>query len=776
MSASKSDFDPQRKIKSPIELEGLRSKPQETVSAGLPAVTAALKISFEQMGPLRTFETLSHLNQVDGFDCPGCAWPDPDPEHRSLNEYCENGAKSIAEEATTRRVTPEFFGEWSVNQLSQQPDYWLSQQGRLTHPMVLRDGETHYQPISWQESFNLIGAELNSLTSPNQAVFYTSGRTSNEAAFLYQLFVRQYGTNNLPDCSNMCHESSGAALMESIGIGKGTVTLDDIEHADVIFVIGQNPGTCHPRMLTALECAVINGATVVSVNPLEEAGLMRFKHPQHPLAMLGKGTQLAKLHLPVRINGDIALFKGIMKEMLEREERVPGTVIDRAFIDSRTEGFAKFAREIATAGWDDIVEQSGISRHQIKLASDIAVRSKATICTWAMGLTQHKNAVAQIQEIANFLLLRGMFGKKGAGACPVRGHSNVQGDRTVGIYEKPPKHFLDRLAKAFDFDPPRENGFDTVDAIRAMHDGRAEVFIAMGGNFLSATPDTAFTAQALSNCRLTVQISTKLNRSHLITGRQALILPCLGRTEIDRQKTGAQFVSVENSMGIVHKSQGNLVPASDSLLSEPAIVAGIAKATNLRASNIPDWDALVGNYDRIREKIEQVVEGFEDYNQRVRAKGGFYLPNGPREGKFPTESGKAKFFTHPLTTHRLRADEYMMMTIRSHDQFNTTIYALDDRYRGISHGRRVIFMNADDVSLRGWKKGALVDIASHHRGKERKVERFYVVPYKIPRQCVAAYFPETNPLVAIDHTADISQTPASKSVVVTLEASAQKPS
>ncbi|HYO90207.1 MAG TPA: FdhF/YdeP family oxidoreductase, partial [Pyrinomonadaceae bacterium] len=614
----------------------------------------------------------------------------------------------------------------------------------------------------------LIARELNALSSPDEAIFYTSGRTSNEAAFLYQLFVRQLGTNNLPDCSNMCHESSGSALTETIGIGKGTVTLQDFELADAIFIIGQNPGTNHPRMLTTLQAAKRRGCRIVHINPLPETGLNRFKHPQEVFRILGQGTELADLFLQVRINGDVPLLKGIMKEVLEEEARRPGEVLDRKFIEERTAGFEEFERALKDADWGELVEQSGISREEMRRAAEVFISSERTIVCWAMGLTQHKNAVANIQEIVNLLLLRGQIGKPGAGACPVRGHSNVQGDRTMGIWERPTEQFLNSIAKEFDFEPPRKHGLDTVESIKAMHERRAGVFIAMGGNFLSATPDTEYTADALRRCRLTAHVSTKLNRAHLITGEQALILPCLGRPEIDRQETGPQFVTMENSMGIVHSSRGHLEPASPHLLSEPAIVARLAVATLGSRSRI-DWPWLVADYDRVRDAIARCIPGFDDYNRKVREPAGFYLPNAAREGVFKTKTDRANFTVHELPRHELKPGEFIMMTIRSHDQFNTSIYGLDDRYRGIYNGRRVVLLNNEDIKEAGLEAGQTVDLTSHFEGEERTARRFRVVPFSIPRRCAATYFPETNVLVPVRSVADKSNTPASKSVVISIK-------
>jgi molybdopterin-dependent oxidoreductase alpha subunit len=753
----------------PEEFTGGSVGKQKDVAGGIPAVWVATKHVAREMGLVRGTRTLLRLNQKDGFDCPGCAWPDPDGK-RSHAEFCENGAKAVAEEATTRRVTPDFFREWSVADLSRKSDFWLGKQGRITHPVVLRRGATHYEAIEWDEAFKLIATELNALASPDEAAFYTSGRTSNEAAFLYQLFVRQFGTNNLPDCSNMCHESSGRALSETIGVGKGTVTLEDFQLAEAIFVIGQNPGTNHPRMLTSLQEAKRRGCKIVHINPLPEAGLNRFKHPQHPLDMLGGGTELADLFLQVRVNGDVPLLKGIMKEVLEAEELRPGDVLDWKFIHERTHGFEEFARALRATVWDALVEESGVSREEMCEAARVFVGSKRTIVCWAMGLTQHKNAVANIQEIVNLLLLRGQLGRPGAGVCPVRGHSNVQGDRTMGIWERPTDEFLDSLAREFDFEPPRRHGLDTVETIRAMHDCRVKLFFAVGGNFLSATPDTEFTAEALRRCRLTAHVSTKLNRAHLVTGEQALILPCLGRTERDVQACGEQFVSVENSMGVVHSSRGSLEPASPQLMSEPAIVARLARATLGSRSSI-EWESLVEDYDRVRELIERVIPGFDEYNRRVRETGGFYLPNLAREGVFKTSTGRANFTVHELPRNELAPGQFLMMTIRSHDQFNTTIYGLDDRYRGVQGERRVVFLNPEDVREQGLFAGQVVDLVSHFDGEERRARRFIVVPYRIPRRCAATYFPETNVLVPVAHVADKSNTPASKSVVISVHSS-----
>jgi molybdopterin-dependent oxidoreductase alpha subunit len=749
--------------------ESTRVSEPKSYAGGIPSVVATLRRAYDEMGVRRSLQTLRNVNQKGGFDCQSCAWPDPDGPRRTV-EFCENGAKAVAWEATTRRATPEFFVRYSVGELSHQSDHWLGEQGRITHPMLLRRDATHYEPVAWDDAFAIVAGELNAVDSPDEAAFYTSGRTSNEAAFLYQLFVRQFGTNNLPDCSNMCHESSGTALTETIGVGKGTSTLADFAQAEAIFIIGQNPGTNHPRMLTTLQDAKRNGATIVSINPLDETGLRRFKHPQDVRDVLGRGTRLADLVLRVRVNGDVAVLQGIAKELLERESASPGSVLDRAFIDQYTAGIDPYTAALRNTPWDAIVVAGGVEREDIARAADVFARSDRTITCWGMGLTQHRNAVANIQEIVNLHLLRGQIGKPGAGLCPVRGHSNVQGDRTVGIWERPRPDFLDALGRAFEFEPPRHHGYDTVETIRAMHSGRVKVFFALGGNFLQATPDTDYTAAALRRCRLTVHVSIKPNRAHLVAGDRALILPCLGRSERDVQASGEQLVSTENSMGVVQMSRGVLDPASPHLLSEPAIVASLARATLGQRSSV-DWDGLVGDYDRIRDAIERVIPGFERYNERVREPGGFYLPNKARTREFLTATGKANFTLHPLPRLAVGPRQLVLTTVRSHDQFNTTIYGLNDRYRGIRGGRRVVFMNADDMRERGLDDGALVDITSHYEGEERHARRFRVVEYDVPRGSAAAYFPEANVLVAAASVAEKSNTPASKSIVVSVERS-----
>jgi molybdopterin-dependent oxidoreductase alpha subunit len=750
---------PPLETEAPVIAEPARS------AGGWQAIAQTVGHTARHMGLLRGALTLLRTNQQAGFDCPGCAWPEP--LDRSALEFCENGAKAVASEATTKRVTPAFFAEWSVEDLAKQSDWWLNEQGRITHPVVLRESASHYEPIEWDAAFALVAAELEALASPDQAAFYTSGRTSNEAAFLYQLFARQLGTNNLPDCSNMCHESTGAGMAETLGVGKGTVTLDDFALADAIFIVGQNPGTNHPRMLGTLAQARARGCTIVAINPLKEAGNARFAHPQDPVAMLEGGHELSSLLVQVRINGDVAAFKGIMNPPLEREAAEPGSVLAHDFLRDHTEGFEAFASSLADMTWDEIESGSGVTRDVLEQAARVACEAKRTIVCWAMGLTQHKNGVANVQEVVNFLLLRGNIGRPGAGACPVRGHSNVQGDRTMGIWERMPGAFLDRLGTEFDLEPPRAHGKDTVGTIRAMRAGDIKVFFAMGGNFLSASPDTERAAEALRACTLTAHVSTKLHRGHLVTGKRALILPCLGRTEVDRTARGLQFVTVENSMSVVSMSRGDLEPASDSLRSEVAIVAGLARAALGSRSRVA-WDSLAEDYDQIREHIGRVVPECADYNARVRQRGGFYLGNAARERAFRTPSGKARFTIHDIARHNLGEDRLLLMTIRSHDQYNTTIYGHDDRYRGIKNGRRVVFMNPDDIQSRGLAEGEIVDLVSHFEDGERLAERFVVVAYAIPRQCAATYFPEGNVLVPLGSVADTSNTPTSKSLIISV--------
>ncbi len=733
----------------------------QTEAGGMAAVLSAAKHIFTEAGPL-----VGNRNQFNGYDCPGCAWPDPD-EGRSVVEFCENGAKAVAEEATLARCDEYFFSRHRVADMRSWSDYEIGKSGRITRPFVYRQGTDCYQPVEWDEAFDLIGKTLRNLASPDEAVFYTSGRTSNEAAFLYQLFVRMYGTNNLPDCSNMCHESSGVALTETLGIGKGSVKLEDFYCTELIIIMGQNPGSNHPRMLSALERAKKNGARIITINPLPEAGLMAFRHPQHLSGLVGRPTPITDLWLQVKVNEDVALLKALLKILLQMDEQRSGTVLDHDFIQSKTTGFDALRADLQRYSINELIARTGIPAEKVyEAAAWIAEKKKIIVC-WAMGLTQHKNAVDNIREITNLLLLKGSIGKPGAGTCPVRGHSNVQGDRTMGIWENPRPEFLDSLKRVFNFEPPRKPGYNTTAAIAAMAAGKVKVFFAMGGNFLSAAPDTHFTARALEQCLLTVHVSTKLNRSHLHTGKLGLILPCLGRTELDVQASGVQFVTVENSTGVVHQSQGGKTPSSAYLLSEPKIVAELAKAT--LGNTFLNWDELVSNYDNIRNLIAQTIPGFENYNERVRKPGGFYLPNTVREGKFGTSGSKACFSLNALPDYSLADDEFLLMTIRSHDQYNTTVYGLDDRYRGIHNGRYVVFVNQTDMERLGLKNEQLVNLVSCYDGVIRRAGPFTVVPYNIPMQNVAAYFPEANPVVPYNHTANKSHTPISKSVIVKLE-------
>ncbi|KSZ56611.1 hypothetical protein Z045_22725 [Rhodococcus pyridinivorans KG-16] len=746
----------------------------KTYAAGIPAVLVSLRHGLEQMGPVRTARTLAKLNQRHGFDCPGCAWPET-PGHRKLAEFCENGAKAVAEEATTRTVDPGFFARHAVSELLERTDYWLGRQGRLTHPMIVRPGSDHYEPIGWDEAYAVIAEHLRAVADPDEAIFYTSGRTSNEAAFVYQLMIRAFGTNNMPDCSNMCHESSGTALAETIGIGKGSVSVTDLEHADLIIVAGQNPGTNHPRMLSVLEKAKANGAKVIAVNPLPEAGLLRFKDPQKVHGVVGDGAQITDEFLQIRLGGDQALFQGLAKLLLEAEDRAPGTVLDRDFLDSECAGFEQWAEHIRAVDLDTVLAATGLTRTQLDTTAEALIASRATIICWAMGLTQHTHGVATIQDAVALLLMRGMIGKPGAGVCPVRVHSNVQGDRTMGIWEKAPEPFLRALDDEFGIRTPRRHGYDAVEAIRAMRDRTASVFMAMGGNFLSATPDTDVTAAALRTCALTVQVSTKLNRSHLVHGTTGIILPSLGRTDTDIRAGRKQVVSVEDSMSVVHLSRGGLKPASKHLRSEVAIVCELAQHLFGPDHPVP-WARFADDYDAIRDAIARVIPGFEDFNTRVRQPDGFVLPHPPRdERRFTTTTGKANFVVNDLYWLPVPEGRVILQTLRSHDQYNTTIYGLDDRYRGITAGRRVLFINTHDIAALGFTAGQRVNLISEWPRpdgtvEERRAENFRLVPYPTPVGNVAAYYPETNPLVPLDHVARKSNTPVSKAITIRLEA------
>lgn len=754
----------------PEVLQHLKVTKPYTWAAGVPAVTAAFANILEQTGAVRGPGALFKMNQKGGFDCSSCAWPDPDDDRSPIAEYCENGAKALAEEATTKKLLPDFFAENSVADLAKLDDMSIGKKGRIAQPMYLPIGATHYQPISWYDAFHKIGQKLNSLSSPNEAAFYTSGRTSNEASFVYQLFVREYGTNNMPDCSNMCHESTSVGLAEVIGIGKGTVTLNDFYDTDVIIIMGQNPGTNHPRMLTALEKAKNKGSKIIAINPLHEAGLMAFKNPQTVKGVMGFSTQLADLYLQVQINGDMALLKAIEKLLYDAELQEPGKVFDRDFIEKSTTGFDELIEEIKLFDVDALCKAAGVPVEQVKQAAEMLKYKSRIIICWAMGITQQKNGVDTVKEIVNLTLLKGSIGKAGAGLCPVRGHSNVQGNRTMLIFDKPKKKQLDKLQEVYGFEPPREHGFDVVDSIKAMHEGKLKVFFGMGGNFLSATPDTTFTAEAMRRLDLSVHVSTKLNRSHLVHGKEAIILPTLSRSDKDVLNGEDQFISCENSMGVVQMSKGILEPVSAELLNETRIVCELAKAT-LVDRTVINWDRFGNSYDAVRDDIGKVIPGFENYNQRVRLPGGFYLPNPPREGKFETElfKNKAVFTKTQLPDHQLAADEFMMTTIRSHDQFNTTIYGMEDRYRGIHNERRVIFMNPKDIAKAGLLQGDKVDIFNYFDGIERVARLFIVVPYSIPERNTATYYPEGNVLIPINSVALKSNCPTSKLVFIKIK-------
>lgn len=745
-------------------------------AAGIPAILQTMKYGLREMGAVRSLRSFVDVNKVDGFDCQSCAWPSPDHK-RKIAEFCENGAKAIADELTRRTVDPSFFAEHSIADLIARSDYWLNAQGRLTHPMIKREGATHFEPISWADAFARIGAGLRALASPDEAIFYTSGKTVNEAAFLFQLLARQLGTNNLPDCSNMCHESSGTALNDTIGIGKGTATLEDFEHCDTILIIGNNPGTNHPRMLTTLEEAKHRGATIVSINPMPETGLMRVINPNPqdysnplklPFALLGQGTPLTDLYVPVRVNGDAALLQGVMKLLVERDREKPGSVIDRAFIADHTSGWDDFEAGLDRSTWEEITESSGLDRDMIERVADVVARGKRMIVLWCLGLTQHANGVENVKQVVNLLLLGGHIGRPGAGPCCVRGHSNVQGDRTMGIWERMPERFLAALDREMGIRSPRKHGHDTVASLCALHDGSAKVFFAISGNLFSAAPDTHFAAEGFGRCPLVVHVSTKLHRGHLLGGRESIILPCLGRAERAVHNGEVQLSSAEDSMGIINPSRGRETPISPNLLSDTEIIVRVAQATFGEESPV-DWESLL-DHDRVRDHIERVIPGFEAFNERLH-KSFFYLPNAARDREFRTSTGKAKLSVCGIPKHDLAPGELLMTTVRSHDQFNTVVYSLDDRYRGVWGGRRVIFLNPDDLRELGLRDGQEVDITSHFEGETRTAHRFRAIAYPIARRSAASYFPEANVLVSVRAVSAESHQPVHKSVRITLRAS-----
>ncbi|MET4589694.1 FdhF/YdeP family oxidoreductase [Arthrobacter sp. 754] len=737
-------------------------------AAGVPGVYHSLEPAIKHMGPGRASKTLLALNQKDGFDCMSCAWPDPG--HRKTFEFCENGAKAVTWEATPVVIGSEFWAAHPVSALRERSEYWLGMQGRLTEPVYKPAGEDHYRPVSWEQAFTLIADKLKALPSPDQATFYTSGRTSNEAAFLYQLFVRAYGTNNLPDCSNMCHESSGWAMGQTIGIGKATISYDDFAKADLIIVMGQNPGTNHPRMLTALEEAKEAGGSIVAINPLPEAGLRRYKNPQKVKGIVGHGTQIADQFLQIRLGGDMALLQAISKRVLDAEAANPGSVLDHAFLAEHCQGLEELRAHLALLDEAAVLEATGLQVEEIDELAHRYLKADKVIITWAMGITQHKKGVATIKEIINLLLLRGNIGKPGAGASPIRGHSNVQGDRTMGIWEQMPPAFMDALGKEFSFEPPREHGVDAVETIRQMRDGGIKVFLGMGGNFVGAMSDTDAGIAAMENTEMSVQISTKLNRSHTVTGAEALILPTMGRTEIDMQESGPQFVSVEDTVCAVHASHGTVKAVAPGLLSEVAIVSRLAHKV-LGDTFQADWAGFEKNYDLIRDHISHVVNGCEDYNRKIRQDGGFVLPNGPRDSRtFHTPTGKAMLTVNELEHVERPAGTLILQSMRSHDQFNTTIYGNNDRYRGIKKGREVVFVSPEDLAELGLSDGQHVDIHGVYKDNVARVLRnFRVVSYPTAAGCAAAYYPEANVLVPLESVAEGSQTPVSKAVIVRLE-------
>ncbi len=754
----------------PFRLLDLKLTPVEKKAAGIPAVLAVFSDLFEEKAVIRAGRALFKVNQMDGFDCPSCAWPDPDDERSVLGEYCENGAKAVAEEATSKRVTPQFFKENSVADLAKLDDYQIGKMGRLTDPMFLPEGATHYQPISWDDAFKKIASHLNALESPDQAAFYTSGRTSNEASFVYQLFAKEFGTNNMPDCSNMCHETSGSALRPTIGIGKGTVTLEDFYDTDVIIIIGQNPGTNAPRMMSALAKGKKNGAKIIAINPLPEAGLMGFVDPQSVMGVLEGGVKLADLYLPVKINGDMALLKAIEMLLIDFEKKNPGSVFDEQFIENKTVGYDEFLQQFKDYDLDELAKEAAVDKDLIYEAAAMIAFKKRIIISWGMGLTQQPNGVDMIREILNILLLKGSIGIPGAGVCPVRGHSNVQGNRTMLIDEKPSNEQLDRIENFYGFQVPRKHGYDVVRAIKAMHEEKIKFMFCMGGNFLSATPDTTYTANALRKLNLLVCVSTKLNRGHLVHGKEALILPTYGRSDKDIVNGVLQIISTENSMGVVQQSKGMLDAVSDNLINETQIVCRMAMET-LGNRSVVNWKRYHDSYDAVRDDIEQCIPGFDNYNVRVREKGGFYLPNEARDKQYFAKKleGRAPFTLTEIPDNTLADDEYMMATTRTHDQFNTTIYGLDDRYRGIKNERRVIFMNQKDIDKAGLKAGDKVDLYNFDDGIERVAPLFIIVSYQIPEKNTVTYFPETNVLVSVNNVVKESNMPASKYVKIKIK-------
>ncbi|HHK8230662.1 MULTISPECIES: FdhF/YdeP family oxidoreductase [Serratia] len=738
--------------------------PYDGPAGGWGALKATAIAVRTQMDTLEAPVTLMRTNQPDGFDCPGCAWPDK--EHRSTFQFCENGAKAVTWEATSKRVTPEFLAQNTVTSLLQKTDYQLEDYGRLTTPLCYDAGTDTLRPLAWDEAFQRIAAVLQTLP-PEQVEFYTSGRASNEAAYLFQLFAREFGSNNFPDCSNMCHEPTSVGLPQSIGIGKGTVSLDDFDSAELIISIGHNPGTNHPRMMGTLHELARKKVPIIVFNPLRERALERFTDPQNVIEMATySSTPIASTYYQVKAGGDAAALKGIAKALLQLDE-TQGNAVDHAFIAEHTQGFAAFAADLAATHWEAIEAESGLARQDLERVATAYAKSNATIVTYGMGITQHNKGTANVRLIADLLLLRGNIGKPGAGICPLRGHSNVQGNRTVGITEKPSADFLAKLETVFGFTPPKAHGHDAVKCMQAMIDGASKALICLGGNFAVALPDPEQSFPAMKALELSVHIGTKLNRSHLLVAKETLILPCLGRTELDMQAGGRQSVTVEDSMSMVHASSGKLKPASELLRSEPAIVAGMAKAV-MPASKVP-WDELIEDYDVIRELIEKTIPGFDDYNARIRQPGGFRMPLPPTERQWPTTTGKAMFSVFSglhedeITTDK---DTLRLITLRSHDQYNTTIYALDDRYRGVFGRRDVLFMNDSDLQRLGLEHGDVVDLETALPGSTQRLEGITVIAYNISAGSVGAYYPEANVLVPLHYIDEESGTPSYKSVPI----------
>ena len=747
---------------------GLKQDQPKTYAGGIDAVLSSLSYLYKEAGMNRSRKLIANFNQFGGFECTGCAWPNPD-SNRSRFEFCENGAKNISSAATNKLIKSDFFEKWPVGELLLVPEYWLEQQGRLAEPMFLDENSTHYKPVSWDEAYRIIAGELKELSHPDEAVFYASGRTSNEAAFLYQLFARTLGTNNLPNSANICHEPSGKALAMGLGFGKSSVTLDDFPKAEAIFIFGHNPGSNHPRMLSSLQAAVRNGCKIVAVNPMPEASLMGFADPQEAASYFGKQTPMSKLYIQPMINGDLAFVRGIVKALLEIEDR-QGGILDTGFIDQCCSGFEAYKQVVADTPWDELVSKSGVNKSQILEAAGIYIRSKSSIACWCLGITHHRNSVETIREIINLMLLKGNIGKPGAGVCPVRGHSNIQGIRTLGVGENMPASFLDSIEKNFQIKVPRNPGLSVIPAIKSMAGGNVKILFSLGGNLASAVPDTEYTETAMLNLRLTVMMSTKLNRSHLVTGKKALILPCLSRLDEDFQNGVKQVVTVEDAMCKIGVSKGCLPVQSAGMKSEVTLIAELASETFGNNSPV-EWKKLGSDYHYLRSVIADVVPALKEIAGAGHSNKGFCLDNPLRKRIFNTSDGKAQFSCHRLNMDAPASGELFLMSIRSHDQFNTSVFGLNDRYRGITNERRVLFMNREDMQKRNIAPEQLVEINSFYDGKHRMVDGYYAIPYPVKQGCVAAYFPEINALLSINNKNELCHTPAFKSVSVQVHAS-----